>query len=343
MSERSCELRRVRAAGSPHAIGLALGRAGRAAMQAVILRAEYWRAVTDPRHAPRVAAMEARLAARFPAIRAEIAGLAEGLGLPVEQVLAWNCRGDLLSNVPDGCTTVMRPGPEPLIAHNEDGLPGLRGAAFLAEVAPEGAPGFLAVCYPGSIPGHTCAVTEAGLVQAVNNLRLQARAEGLPRMVLGRAALACESLGAVQALFQGEAAVGGFHMAFACAGAARILSVEYGAGSASVQEITAPALHANHALHLPAGLAAQVITRSSADRQARGTALLAAGAAPLAILRDRGGPGLPIHRSAPDDPDEENTLATALFQVAPGGVTWAVHDQHSERPVHHGHIALAHA
>ncbi|WP_189654998.1 hypothetical protein [Paracoccus mutanolyticus] len=44
--------------------------------------------------------------------------------------------------------------------------------------------------------------------------------------------------------------------------------------------MTQPALHANHALHLPHGLTAQ-ITQSSADRQARGDELIADGADPL--------------------------------------------------------------
>ncbi|MAU52887.1 MAG: 6-aminopenicillanic acid acyl-transferase [Roseovarius sp.] len=322
------ELRRIGLRGTPRDLGRALGEEGRAAVRDVLLGAPCWQAVTAPAHRAAVARMERGLRARFPAILEEVEGLAEGLALPFADVLAWNCRGDLMSNAPDGCTTVLLPGPAPVIAHNEDGLPGFRGHAFLADVTPDGAPAFTAFCYPGSIPGHTFAVTGAGLVQAVNNIRLRGVQARVPRMALGRAALGCASLDGVAAHFTADNDSGGFHMAFAQAGDARILSVEYGGGAGSIREITEPQVHANHALHLALGPEGQSVTRSSADRQARGTARLAEGVRdPLAILRDGKGPGLPVFRTAPDDPDDENTLATALFRVRGGGVDWEVRAQ----------------
>lgn len=335
----AAELGRVQMRGTPRALGRALGEAGRAAVHAVLLDAPYWQAVTAPVHRAAVTRMEAGLRTRFPAIHAEIEGLAEGLALPFDDVLAWNCRGDLMSNAPDGCTTVLLPGPEPIIAHNEDGLPGFRGHCFLADLAPEGAPAFTAFCYPGSIPGHTFAVTGAGLVQAVNNIRLRGVAAEVPRMALGRAALGCSSLDGVAAHFGANHDSGGFHMAFAQAGDARILSVEYGGGAVSVREIVEPQVHANHALHLALGPEGQSVTRSSSDRQARGTARLAEGVRdPLAILRDGTGPGLPVFRTAPDDPDDENTLATALFRVHGGRLDWEVRAQGSMEVEHAGSV-----
>jgi hypothetical protein len=128
-------------------------------------------------------------------------------------------------------------------------------------------------------------------------------------------------------------------MSFAQAGDRRLLSVEYGGGATSVMEIVAPSVHANHALHLPLDRDGQSITRSSADRQARGAALLARGLRdPVAILRDTGGDGLPIFRTAPDDADDENTLATALFRVRATGVEWEVRAQGSDAVVHHGEV-----
>ncbi|RJL09641.1 C45 family autoproteolytic acyltransferase/hydolase [Paracoccus siganidrum] len=320
--------------GDARARGVALGRAGRDAVHRDLLSCDYWRRVTDPALAPRVAAM-ARLTGRhFPQVLAEIEGLAEGLGLPFAPVMAWNCRGDLLASVPDGCTTVMLPGRQPVIAHNEDGLPFFRGDCFIADVAAEDAPGFRAFCYPGSIPGHTLAFTDAGLVQAVNNIRLRGAAPGLPRMVLGRAVLGMASADQAVALLRAHPAAGGFHFTLCDQGERRLLSVEFGNGRVSVREIAAPALHANHALHLAAK--GQIVTRSSADRQARGEALLAKGADPLTLLRDTGGDGLPIRRDAPDDPDHENTLATALFRVAENGIEWSIHDRSTGAPAYRG-------
>jgi hypothetical protein len=281
--------------------------------------------------------MAAQTAKAFPRIMAELDGLAEGLDLPFDEIFAWNCRGDLLASVPDGCTSLLYPGPVPVLAHNEDGLPVLRGHCGIVEVSPEDAPAFVAFCYPGSIPGHTFAATSAGMVQTVNNLRLTGvRAggrEGLPRMALGRAVLAARDVAAAVDLLRAFPAAGGFH--FALADAQGIWSVEFGDGALALAPVATPSAHANHALHLDLP---QRITASSRDRQDRAEALLTEGRA-LDILLDRAGPGLPIHRSEADDPDEENTLGTAILRVEAGAVDWAVHDGPGGA-VHEGRIVI---
>lgn len=328
------ELGRVTARGTPRQIGRTLGEAGRAAVREVLLQTRYWQAVTDPAHAGAVRAMADTMQVRFPTVWEELQGLAEGLDLPLAQVVAWNCRGDLMSNLPDGCTTVQIPGPTPVIGHNEDGLPGFRGHAVVAGVTPDDGPAFVSFCYPGSLPGHTFATNAAGLVQAVNNLRLRNVAAQVPRMGLGRAALACEALDDALALLKDHNASGGFHMTLAQTGDARVMSVEFGGGACSARQIEAPAVHANHALRMGDAAAGQTITASSRDRQARGAQMLADGVTnPLCILRDTDGPGLPVHRCRADDPDNENTLATAIFRVGPSAVEWSIHDQISDLPV----------
>jgi len=328
------ELGRITARGNPRQIGRTLGEAGRAAVREVLLQSDYWQAVTDPAHAGAVRVMASNLHARFPAVWEELQGLAEGLELPLEQAVAWNCRGDLMSNLPEGCTTVQIPGATPVIGHNEDGLPGFRGHAVLAQVTPDDGPAFISFCYPGSIPGHTFATNAVGLVLAVNNLRLRNVSAQLPRMGLGRAVLACESLDDALALLEDHNASGGFHMTLAQAGDARIMSVEFGGGAFSARQIKEPMVHANHSLHIGDAASDQTITASSHDRQARGTQLIGEGIIdPIRILRDTSGSGLPIHRSRSCDPDNENTLATALFHVGTSAVEWSIYDQNSDRPV----------
>lgn len=316
-----------RIGGTPRDIGRALGLAGREAVHRHLPGSEYFRAMTGPAHAEAVARMARATRARFPAIWDEIEGLAEGLQMPVETVFAWNCRGDLLARVPDGCTTIMVPGEAPVLAHNEDGLPFFRGACFIAEVASPEAPAFRAFCYPGSIPGHTFAFNAAGLAQTVNNLRLTGVEPDIPRMVLGRAVIASRSLDQALAVLEAGAGSGGFHFALSSTADRRILSVEFGAGEVSAVEVETLSAHANHALHHRGGLSAQIITESSRDRQARADALLAEGLDPLAILRDEDGAGLPIRRDAADDPDDENTLGTAILSLTSEGIRWSIHDR----------------
>jgi len=332
---------RIGLAGGPDAIGVALGRAGRAAVAGVVTRSALWAQVTDPRHARALARMADATRALFPQVHDEIAALAEGLGLPVAQVLAWNARGDLLAASGDGCTTVQVPGPAPLIAHNEDGLPGLRGACFLADLHPAGAPGVMTFCYPGSIPGHSFAVTGAGLVITVNNLRLTGLKPEIPRMVLTRALLAAPDRAAAVALLRGAPPSGGFHLSLGQVGARDIWSVSFGGGEVAVVEHQAAAAHANHARAGGAALTRQTVTASSRDRLARALALLAQGAAPLAILRDAGGPGLPIFRQAADDPDDENTLAQFQARIGAVGIDWQVHGPGDPAPAHTGRMPAA--
>ncbi len=329
----------VRATGKPDEVGYALGHAGRAAVHSDLLASDIWKSVNSPRLRARVAELARETRATFPDIWCELQGMAEGLDLPVMDVVAWNCRGDLLASVPDGCTTIAIPGAESVIAHNEDGLPFFRGACFMAEVQPDDAPGFIAFCYPGSLPGHTFAVTAGGMVQAVNNLRLSAITPRMPRMVLGRAVLQAVGIDAALETLGAAPQSGGFHFTLAQAGAGRIVSVEFGTGTPAISEVVQPMVHANHALHLDAP---QTVTRSSRDRQARGDALVTrSDVAPLAILRDTGGGGLPIRRDDPDDPDCENTLATSVVLVGQQGVEWTVYDRISENPAYSGGQQLA--
>ncbi|RDW14548.1 C45 family autoproteolytic acyltransferase/hydolase [Paracoccus thiocyanatus] len=335
MSE-SHELGWRRIGGPPHEIGRALGLAGRKAVHRHLLSSDYFRDITGPAHAPAVARMAQATRARFPAIWAEIEGLAQGLDLPVDQVFAWNCRGDLRARVPDGCTTVMVPGDEPVLAHNEDGLPFFRGACFIAEVAGADAPAFRAFCYPGSIPGHTFAFNQAGLAQTVNNIRLTGVEPAIPRMVLGRAVIGARSLDQALAILETDAGSGGFHFALSSTADRRVLSVEFGRNEVSVVQVDAPTAHANHALHHQGGLASQIVTDSSRDRQVRADALLAQGLDPLAILRDESGAGLPIRRDAADDPDDENTLGTAILRLTSKGIRWSIHDRPAGPPAYSG-------
>ena len=324
----------LRAGGDPAAIGAALGRHARAAVRERLVPSAPWQACAVRADSPQLAAMRDWVAVQHPRILRELEGLADGLDLPFAQVFAWNCRGEIAA-APDGCTTVMLPGPRPRIAHNEDGLPQLDGHCFLAEIAPDDEPGFTAFCYPGSLPGHAFAVTGAGMVQTVNNLRLRVRDARAPRMVLGRAVLAASDPKAALGVLRTAPAGAGFHFALAQAGRAEILSVEFGAGRVSQRVVTGPELHANHALHHPGGCADQVVTDSSRDRQAHGTALLESGVRdPLTVLHDEGGPGLPILRADPDDPDDENTLATAVFDIGADDVNWRVHERREAKACH---------
>jgi hypothetical protein len=320
-------------AGSSYEIGRQLGRLGGDAVHGYLLTTTAWREIVARRGDPRLAAMEKLAEERFPKYARELRGLADGLGLPFADVFAWNCRGDLWVMAPDGCTTVQEPGAErQVIAHNEDGLPGFSGASLMVRVEVAGAKPFVSFAYPGSIPGHTFAMTGAGLVQAVNNVRVTGAGVGVPRMVLGRAVLDAPTIDGAVALLREAPRAGGFHMSFGQRGDRRIVSVEFLHGAISVAEVTRRSAHANHLIHPALAETAQIVTGSSASRQRRGDAMVEVGAEPLAILRDQADAALPILRQAADDPDVENTLATALFSIGSADVSCEVFAEGSRQP-----------
>ncbi|MBI1220654.1 MAG: peptidase C45 [Rhodobacteraceae bacterium] len=319
----------VSARGTPREIGRAMGRFGADAMARLIRPSAYWARTVAQAGSDRVRAMEAATRAALPAIMAEIEGVAEGLDLPFDQVFAWMCRGDLRSDLPEGCTTVMVPGAPRVIAHNEDGGPEELLDCGLLQATPADGPAFAAFLYPGSIPGSAFGVNAAGLVATVNNVRAAHAPPGVPRMVVGRAMLGCRTLDAAVALIRALPRAGGFHFAMAQAGDARLLSVEFTGDRVSVVEVAEPTAHANHLIHPGMADTPQRITQSSGDRQARAGALL--GAAPLAILQDEAGPGLPILRRDPHDPDEENTVVSLVATIG-DTVAAAIHDPGAAEP-----------
>ncbi|MCR9215522.1 MAG: C45 family peptidase [Proteobacteria bacterium] len=327
------------ATGTSFEIGYAMGVWGKEAVHRHLVPSEIWARITDVQHRDLLGQLMETTKLQFPEIWEELRGLAAGLELPIEEVFAWNCRGDILASVPDGCTTVQRPGDEITITHNEDGLPFFRGSCFIVDARPVNDINFRSFCYPGSLPGHTFGWNDAHLVQAVNNLRLIDVNPQIPRMFKGRSVLNCRSLEEAIMILSSGPSSGGFHMSLAQSGDARLISVEYGAGLSSVRQVRQPDLHANHALHLPG--VRQIVTQSSKDRQQRGSDMVRADENALSVLRDTSGPGLPIRRDDPDDPDHENTLATCAFRVLQKEIEWRIYGEQHAVPTYHSQQQVA--
>lgn len=351
---RSSILRTVTAGGDAYAIGRALGQASARALREIVPATGRFRALVRKwRGSDRVRALEAAARAVWPRYVREIEGIAHGAGVAFETVFLWNCRGDL----PDsgfgrrgggtaGCTTVavpQRDGRPALVAHNEDDEPELHGHCRIVDVRPDDGPGFVSFYSPGLIPGHAFAVNRAGLVQAVNDVRPEDRAIGVPRHLVCRAVLDCMGLDDAVARIRDTVRASGFHHSLARAGDRRLLSVEAPASGCEVVEVGAPRVHANHLLHERFAHTPQAIAASSRSRQARAEALIAGGAldhgGPLCVLGDVGG-RLPIRRREKDSGDAGFTLATAVFRIAEGGVDYEVFDDLMRPPVHRGEVPV---
>jgi len=257
-----------------------------------------------------------------------LAGIADGCELTFSDVFLWNSRGDIYPFVNDGCTTVGAPFPDgALLGHNEDGDPNLRPHCFISKREPgSNNSGYLAFTYPASINGHTFSVNSAGIVQLVDNIRSLEYGDGVPRQLLARALLDCRSLDDAFSILKACDRAGSFHHLLAQNGEKDILSIEYTPREVSTLRLHTSYGHANHFIHPRLQNSKQRITPSSAARQIRIDTLCrklsdSSGTADIRLmLGDMENRELPIYRLDPEDSDNENTLATAVFRVTSDAV-----------------------
>ncbi|HHI0055694.1 TPA: C45 family autoproteolytic acyltransferase/hydrolase [Klebsiella quasipneumoniae] len=331
--------------GSAFAVGQQLGAFGREAWQTKIRQTALWQTVAALKTTEQTQRMRAAVQAQFPLIWQELEGMAEGLQAPVDEVFAWNCRGDLVRSTSDGCTTLAGRSAEGelIIAHNEDGFPQLREDCAIVSITPDVGLAFTSFAYPGSLCGHTFAVNEKGIVNTVNNIRAAHRPDGMPRQILARASLNATTLEEAVTLLSATPRAGSFHHTLGQMGDSRLFSVEATGSGSSVLALSATSGHANHLIHPQLAAIEQIVTCSSGSRQRRLDAWLATnppldGVTAKAMLSDQQDPLLPIYRLSPDDPDEENTLATAIFTLSTTRVVWQVFTLDRENAVLQGSV-----
>lgn len=319
--------------GDHYSIGRHIGLMSKRAFARRIMPSDAFRRLLPWRDGDWLDTVAAMARRRLPTVWRELQGLADGCEQDLRDVLLWNCRGDIMPTGPEGCSSVaVRRRGDVLLTHNEDGDPGLRSDSFVLDAHPDGGPRFICFAYPGSIPGHTLAANSHCLAYTVNNLRLKRCAPGLSRMLSARALLEAPDTAAFLDVLGAEQRAGGFHFMVADCHERVPYSVEAPGQGLSVTPVTRAAVHANHLLAPEFSDLDQVITDSSRARQERLEQL--ARALPrhpseddlLAMLNDRQHATLPIFRDAPDDPDMENTLATAVFRLTPEGVDVVIRD-----------------
>src|SRR5690606_12350750 len=186
----------VRITGTRREVGVALGKLARPLMSVYLDQSTTWRALRPWRGHAYLQELAGHIQRALPTLWQEFEGLADGLQMPIDDLLLWNCRGDLLHQTTDGCTSIALQDVDDTrwIAHNEDGDPYLYGRCHVVDVQTDDAPGFVSFYYPGSLPGHTFGASRAGIVQTINKLRGRTRRAGVPRRFLARGVLDCTTL-----------------------------------------------------------------------------------------------------------------------------------------------------
>ena len=222
-------------------------------------------------------------------------------------------------------------------------MTGVQTCALPICITPDVGLAFTSFAYPGSLCGHTFAVNEKGIINTVNNIRAVHRPDGMPRQILARASLNATTLEEAVTLLSATPRAGAFHHTLGQMGDSRLFSVEATGSGSSVLALSATSGHANHLIHPQLAAIEQNVTGSSGSRQRRLDAWLATdppldGVTAKAMLSDQQDPLLPIYRLSPDDPDEENTLATAIFTLSATRVVWQVFTLDRENAVLQGSV-----
>jgi Acyl-coenzyme A:6-aminopenicillanic acid acyl-transferase len=200
----------------------------------------------------RLAAVRRASVAAFPQVWAELAALADGAGVPLDDLALLNLRGDIGRIGGDSggeCSDLAWRRRRSIIAHNEDESDFYGGRCVLLTLAPKGQQPVTAFWKPGFLPGGTFTVTGAGLVWAIDHLPVGVPGEGAGRQFaaweLHRAA---GTVGQAIGYLRGHPTAGGFSYTVGDA-AGRVAIVESAAGRLGVTEVGAGnplAWHTNH-------------------------------------------------------------------------------------------------
>lgn len=189
----------------------------------------------------------------FPQSVAEARGIADGAGVPFEEVWALNCYEELtdLSQPDRGCTSIAlqshaTANGHVLIAHNEDWLSMDRDTVYLVRGDPVGEPNFIGLAYGPLLVN--IGFNEEGIGVAINSVRSKDVRLGVPRIIYSRAVLKAHNLeDAVQTCLPLNRA-GGYHFMLAAA-EGEILSLETSANLYDTRHSKGGwLLHTNHYL-----------------------------------------------------------------------------------------------
>ena len=168
-----------------------LGAHTRASIQAAVtgwpLMERLRRHVSGGEGAARLAAVCEDTASALPDEWAELAALAAGAGVAVEDLALLNFRGDLGQLEGGiGCSDLAWRRGRSFIAHNEDQGVSMTGHAALLTLAIEGLPRICAFWCPMFLPGNAFTLTGDGLVWSIDSLTVPDPARGAGRHFVAR-------------------------------------------------------------------------------------------------------------------------------------------------------------
>jgi len=259
---------------------------------------------------------------RFPQYFSELEGISQGAGVSFEELFLVNMRGEYQIYVRRSkdfeCSTCsLLTADQALFAHNEDGSSIYHGQMCLVRIEVPRKPAFIALCYPGFLPGNAFGFNSNGICFSANSILPKGTVTGLGRHFIARSLFEARSLEEAVKLATTPGRASGFNYTIGSLKERRIINLEVSPSTYRLLEVKGSFFHANHYIRLTE--VDQLITLSSRSRQKRGEMILAEGLTKdkkgvLKVLRDHKVKDYPILRDG-RPPDSGVTLVTALFDL----------------------------
>lgn len=205
----------------------------------------------------RVDAIACASSEQHPRAWEELVALAEGAGVPFEDLLLLNLRGDTGVDAGVGCSDIAwTDGSMAYIAHNEDEDPALEGYSRLLTLVVDEEPPVTAWWTPGLLPANTWVATGSGLLYTVDHLSIAAPTTAAGRHFVARGIHSARTLDAAIEWLGSQPSAGGFTYTLGQVGDPRVVVVETGAGRSAVHAVPLRRAewHANHLRYLPVEL-----------------------------------------------------------------------------------------
>lgn len=219
----------------------------------------------------------------------ELEALADGAGLPFEDMLLANLRGDIGTGDGTGCTDLAWRRSRAFVAHNEDAAPALDGYMMFLTLRLDGDVPVTALWYPGFVPANAFTINAHGVGWGINHIQVVNPPVAAGRHFVARGAQQCATADEVVAYLCDHPTAGGFAYTIGDTATRTVVVAESAAGRLEVVRPTPERpfeWHTNHLKYLPvidggSAAAADSTTRQLGgyeESQARGAALTTAGA-----------------------------------------------------------------
>ena len=129
------------------------------------------RLAAEPRAAERLASVRAASEGQYPEVWAELAAMAAGAGVAVDELALLNFRGDIGVSVADeNCSDLAWRRERSFLAHNEDDDPFFADRSALLTMALDGLPVVTGFWKYGFLPSNAFAFTDSGLVWSIDHM-----------------------------------------------------------------------------------------------------------------------------------------------------------------------------